>query len=135
MYTYTAHEAIGYFQRDAKVTVSKPLERMPYAQAGVACRTVTNTVFEPVDLKILYSYTTEVIRMYDNRFVLCTGTYSQTTRRHISAFVREYLPEGCSYYNMKSLAKTGGVLDLLTGELLTDEAVKSRLRFDPDYCL
>ena len=135
MYTYTAHEAIGYFQRDVKVTVSMPLERMPYAQAGVACRAVTNTVFKPVYLKILYSYSTEVIRMYDNRYVLCTGTYSQTTRKHISAFVKEYLPDGFSYYDMKSLAETGGVLDITTGELLTEEEVKSKLWLEPGYTL
>ena len=135
MYTYTAHERMGYFERDIKVTVTKPLERMPYAQAGVVRRTVVNTMFERVELLILYSYSTEVIRMYDNRFVLCTGTYSQTTRRHIGAFVKEYLPRGFSYYNMKQLAENGGVLDTATGKLLSKEEVKCKLWFERDYIL
>lgn len=135
MYTYTAHERMGYIGRDVRVTVTKPLARMPYAQAGVACRRIGNTLHQRVDLAILYSYSTEVIRMYDNRFVLCTGTYSQTTRRHISAFVKEYLPKRFSYYDIKDIANSGLILDIITGKHLTDAELKNILWLEPDYFL
>lgn len=135
MYTYTAHENLRGIQRDVKVTVSKPLKFMPYAQAGVAWRTIGNTLHQRVDLKILYSYSTEVIRMYDNRYVLCTGTYSQTTRRHISAFAKEYLPERFSYQDVKLLANSTFILDIVTSKLLTEAEVKNILWLEPDYTL
>lgn len=49
----------------------------------------------------LWSYTTMVID-YDNStgILKCTGLYSMTTRRHISAFIREYFPH-LSYYDIK----------------------------------
>lgn len=55
------------------------------------------------------SYTTRVISIwYENgkRMIECTGTYSATTRKQISWFLREYAPD-LSYYDMKAIA--GGV--------------------------
>ena len=57
------------------------------------------------------SYNTAVIFIeYHNgeRFIECTGTYSQTTRKQIGWFLREYLPE-FSYYDMKRIAGAGAV--------------------------
>ena len=43
---------------------------------------------------------------FDNEayFVTCTGTYSQTTRRQISWFLREFFPT-LTYYDMKNAAE------------------------------
>lgn len=57
------------------------------------------------------SYNTAVIFIEyrdGERFVECTGTYSQTTRKQISWFLREYLPEFC-YQDMKKIAGRGAV--------------------------
>lgn len=58
----------------------------------------------------LVSYTTTVIiatPLGASKWALvCTGTYSRTTIKHISWFINEYFP-ACTYYDMKSIAGTG----------------------------
>ncbi len=58
------------------------------------------------------SYTTRVITMKQdelkNRIIECTGTYSATTRRQISWFLREYAPDLC-YQDMKKIVGEGFV--------------------------
>ena len=49
----------------------------------------------------LRSYRTTVIYYHAaTGFLYCTGTYSQTTRKHISWFLREYFPT-VSYQSMR----------------------------------
>lgn len=61
---------------------------------------------------VLYSYATPVIiceRVYtphEQWAIYCTGTYTQTTRKHIGYFLKEFFPH-LSYYDMKSIAGTG----------------------------
>ena len=90
--------------------MTKKLRFMPYAQAQVRDYADIGR-----DLRILQSYATDVIRV-DNGYMSCTGLYSMTTRKHISAFIREYFP-GLSFQTVKALAGTGGCLNLLTGEI------------------
>ncbi len=55
------------------------------------------------------SYTTPVIYIrYINgeRHIECTGTYSQTTRKQIGYFLKEYAPD-LNYYDMKSIVGKG----------------------------
>ena len=63
----------------------KKLKYMPYAQAHI--ETHADGAIE------LWSYETMVLRYnhYDNT-LYCSGLYSMTTRKHISAFLKEYLP-------------------------------------------
>lgn len=49
----------------------------------------------------LFSYTTRVIAIGPDGWLYCTGTYSMTTRKHISWFMREY-GKGASYYTAKA---------------------------------
>lgn len=65
------------------------LSAMPYAQARV--------INHPVR-KDLISYTTRVAYIVGDVLVV-QGLYSQTTRRHIGAFVREFA--GCDYATAK----------------------------------
>ena len=53
-----------------------------------------------------YSYSTRVISIYPNGEMECTGTYSQTTRKQIGWFLKEYAPH-LSYYDMKAIAGKG----------------------------
>lgn len=63
------------------------------------------------DRVIFVSYTTPVIFItHENgkRRVECTGTYSQTTRKQIGWFCKEYLPE-YNYHNMKAIVGAGAI--------------------------
>lgn len=80
----------------------KNLKNHPYCQCHV----------EVEDNRIVFvSYSTAVIFITyrdGKRYIECTGTYSQTTRKQISYFCREYLPEYC-YYDMKNIVGRGEV--------------------------
>ena len=84
----------------------KKLKYMPYAQAKV---------YQDNTMTALISYQTDVLYITDH-WLRCTGLYSMTTRRHISAFLKEYLPN-VSFQTIKTLASTGFQLNLLTGEV------------------
>lgn len=66
-------------------------------------------VLKDDDIIKLVSYITEVIIAVRNQknkkewFLKCTGTYSQTTRKQISWFLREYFPK-IDYYDVKEIA-------------------------------
>ena len=66
-------------------------------------------VLKDDDIIKLVSYKTEVIIAVrnprnKNKWILkCTGIYSQTTRKQISWFLREYFPK-INYYDMKEIA-------------------------------
>lgn len=66
-------------------------------------------VLKDDDIIKLVSYITEVIIAVRNPknknewFLKCTGTYSQTTRKQVSWFLREYFPK-INYFDMKEIA-------------------------------
>lgn len=66
-------------------------------------------VLKDNDKITLVSYITEVIIAVRNPknknewFLKCTGTYSQTTRKQISWFLREYFPK-INYFDVKEIA-------------------------------
>jgi hypothetical protein len=82
------------------------LKSMPYAQATVI---ITDEI-------VLRSYQTDVIIVTADGWLVCTGTYSATTRRHIGAFVKEY---GYGDYHLaKMLYKEGMKMNIHTGEIV-----------------
>lgn len=90
--------------------MKKKLSRMPYAQArveigddGVIC---------------LVSYSTIVIIIDSQGWLSCTGTYSQTTRKHISAFMHEY-GNGAGYYTAKKCYEDNAIYNIYTGEIIS----------------
>lgn len=66
-------------------------------------------VLKDNDIIKLVSYVTEVIIAVRNTknknkwYLKCTGTYSQTTRKQISWFLREYFPK-INYFDVKEIA-------------------------------
>ena len=82
------------------------LKSMPYAQA---------IVISTKDSIILRSYQTDVV-IISNGWMTCTGTYSQTTRKHISAFMREY--NFGDYFLAKKLYTDNLKMNIYTGEVL-----------------
>ena len=86
----------------------RKLKNMPYANAFVEYDNETGNIY-------LWSYHTLVI-VVEDRKVYVNGLYSQTTRRHIGAFAKEYL--GMDYNLMKNIYNDNYILDLETGELI-----------------
>ena len=85
----------------------RTLKSMPYAQAAVFISGKNDIV--------LRSYRTDVV-IISNGWMTCTGTYSQTTRKHISAFMREY--NFGDYFLAKKLYQENLKLNIHTGEIL-----------------
>lgn len=82
------------------------LKTMPYAQA---------TIISTENTLILRSYQTDVIIISDG-WMTCTGTYSQTTRKHISAFMKEF--NFGDYSLAKKLYTDNLKMNVYTGEIL-----------------
>lgn len=97
---------------------NRPLAYMPYAQARVY---ITSN-----GTQILQSYNTLVASCTPDGFLYVRGLYSQTTRRHISAFVREF---GICYQCAKDIAqmnetsKENVAMNIYTGELVDIETI------------
>ena len=65
----------------------------------------------------MFSYKTMVIKIDRNGWLDCTGTYSQTPRRQIRWFLREYAPM-ISYQMVKQCVEDRMVINVKTGEVL-----------------
>lgn len=85
----------------------RPLKRMPYAQATV--------ILHDDGTIILRSYVTDVIVIDSQGWLYCTGLYSATTRKHISAFMREYT--NYDYFLAKRLFTNNEMFNIYTGEV------------------
>ena len=83
------------------------LKAMPYAQAKVF-RHCANTIS-------LVSYQTTVAEI-KNGWLVVYGLYSQTTRRHIGAFVKEYA--NLPYATAKMLYERRQAYNIYTGEVV-----------------
>lgn len=98
----------GYFEKT--VTYSERLKYCPYGSCGV--EKIDDTIF-------LISYTTTVCGVTTdedgNRWIWCNGTYSNTTRKHIGAFSKEFTPTA-SYYDYKRCYENDMTLCIDTGE-------------------
>lgn len=86
----------------------KKLVSMPYAQAKVE---ILNC-----DTVILVSYTTQVVIIKDG-WLTCYGLYSMTTRKHISAFLKEYAPM-ISFNTAKLSYLQNFSINIHTGEII-----------------
>lgn len=87
--------------------VTVKLSAMPYAQAKVV-------ISDNGDIA-LQSYETVVALIHNGRLFI-NGLYSMTTRKHISAFVKEYA--GLSYQVAKDLYLNNWCYNLCTGEIM-----------------
>ena len=91
----------------------KKLSYMPYAQAHVEIDDDGNIY--------LFSYVTLVIELTADGWLTCTGTYSQTTKKHINAFMKEYVkyPNDTygSYFEAKYAFENNYRINIETGEI------------------
>ena len=86
----------------------KKLSKMPYAQAHIE-KFDDGTIY-------LFSYTTLVAEIDADGWLTIFGLYSATTRKHISAFMREYT--GLDYQTAKACYKEDYKLNIHTGEIV-----------------
>jgi hypothetical protein len=84
------------------------LKYHPYCQCKV--RTYTDGAI------VLISYATPVILIDPEGWLSCTGTYSQTTRKQIGYFLKEYVPT-VNYHMVKQLHADGMEMNIHTGEV------------------
>ena len=87
--------------------MTKKLSSMPYAQAKVE-------MYSGFFHNELISYKTTVAGIYGG-WLQIHGLYSQTTRRHISAYVKEYA--NISYQLAKKLYNDKMKYNIYTGEV------------------
>lgn len=85
----------------------KKLKYYPYGQAHV--------IIDEHGAKELISYTTSVIVIDPLGWLTCTGTYSRTTIKHISAFMKEYTT--LDYYTAKNAYLNNYSINIYTGEI------------------
>lgn len=64
----------------------------------------------------LVSYTTTVIVIDPMGWLTCSGTYTTTTRKHISAFMKEYT--NMNYYTAKDAYLNNYTINIYTGEII-----------------
>ena len=86
----------------------KKLAAMPYAQAHIEIDNENN--------KELFSYVTRVATLSNDGWLTIYGLYSMTTRKHISAFCKEYC-EAVNYQMAKSAYEGGYSINIFTGEI------------------
>ena len=86
----------------------KKLSAMPYAQAHVE-------ITEDGHIA-LFSYVTLVATIDKDGWLQVYGLHSQTTRRHISAFMKEYTP--CDYNVAKFIYQNDMIINIHTGEVI-----------------
>lgn len=87
----------------------KKLTAMPYAQAHVEIDNQNN--------KNLFSYVTLVANITDDGWLSVFGLHSMTTRKHISAFVKEYSNGVLDYSNAKAAFEDNYRINIYTGEI------------------
>lgn len=104
MTTYKAK--CGIYGIEKTVSAHKRLKYMPYAQASII---IDN------DIVYLKSYSTIVATIDVDGWITCNGTYSQTTRKHISAFAKQYSTR-LSYYDFKRCYNDNIAYNYITGE-------------------
>ena len=84
----------------------KRLSKMPFAQARVEISEDGKCIY-------LWSYKTVVATLINN-WLIINGLYSQTTRKHLSAFAQEYC--NTRYETLKQCYENRLTLNVETGE-------------------
>ena len=85
----------------------KKLTAMPYAQAHIEIDNDNNIH--------LFSYVTLVATITNDSWLTVYGLHSMTTRKHISAFMREYT--NLDYYTAKAAYEGNYRINVKTGEV------------------
>lgn len=95
----------GYYY--TMVQYDAPLALMPYAQAGVRYFTEESPLnsehYERTNVYQLVSYCTPILEYHtdtDELYIVFDPTYSASTRKHVGAFLKEYV-KGVTYQQVR----------------------------------
>lgn len=108
MTSYKAHCVNGVFEKNVIVNVDDRLTYCPHGQCGVRFERYNNKEDEPINVISLISYESTVLILNKNKRVLvidgecidALATCTVTTRKHVAAFLKEYVPN-ISYHDIK----------------------------------
>ena len=100
--------AYTYKTANGELTTTRRLAYMPNAQAGI-------DIYSNGE-KVLISYHTEVLSLTPDNYLTCYGLFSMTTRRHISAFLKEFCPQ-ITFQTVKYCYDNNYSINIKTGEL------------------
>ena len=89
--------------------IIKKLTAMPYAQAHVEIDNGHNIH--------LFSYVTLVATITNEGWLSVFGLHSMTTRKHISAFIKEYTNGVLNYASAKAAYEDNYRINIYTGEI------------------
>lgn len=98
------------------------MSSMPYGSCNIGMVKVEDKTGEALYIIFLKSYSTVVCGYVlddDIVYMFCTGTYSATTAKHISKFVREFTPI-FSYYTMKYISTFKSKCAIISGMGMND---------------
>ena len=113
---YTAHEKNGYFCKEVKVSVSRKLRYMPYAQAGWRD-------YQSGNLHAMFSYSSRIFDACTSSFGLeyisvrsayASINYSRTTSRQVTAAMQELGLNGNEIAALKKFFTNGGEIAIVT---------------------
>lgn len=85
------------------------LQFLPYGQARAR-------VFENGTIQLI-SYNTIVCEIDTDKYLSCTGTYSQTTRKHIGKFLKQFAPQ-LNYYDAKNAFLNHYKINIDNGDII-----------------
>lgn len=112
MKTYKAHCIYGYYEEYKMVSVDKRLKYCPYGQCGVIFgQYITNNNITVNTIELI-SYESRVLVLHKEHHMLvingdcieALATFSATTRKHVNAFLEEYVPN-ITYHDIKAALK------------------------------
>lgn len=118
MTQYKARCIDGYYEHIRTVIVDRRLSNMPSAQAGIVNHIDAidaNGRYEKRPGYTLMSYATPAAILTASGLLTVDCLCSTTTRRHVSAFLRELCP-GISYQDAKAAYEGGYSIDINTGD-------------------
>ena len=113
----------GIYKYIRTVTVDRRLQTMPSAQAGILDHidgTDASGRYQRREGWTLMSYATPAATLTASGLLTVDCLCSASTRRHVSAFLREYAP-GITYQAAKAAHLGGYSIDIHTGDHINTE--------------
>ena len=123
MTNYKARCINGYYETIETVTVDRRLAAMPTAQAGILDHVDAINArgrYEKRAGMTLMSYATPAATLTADGILTVSCLCSASTRRHVSAFLREFAP-AISYQDAKAAYNGGYSIDIENGDHIDNE--------------
>ena len=109
MKTYKARCVYGYYEKIVEVVVDKRLKYCPYGQCGVRIHVNKDESCEYRLISyqstiLIYKPKIHSLIIDGDKEITAHANCTATTRRHVSAFLKEYIPS-LTYHDIKNALK------------------------------